>query len=268
MPVTDTETARTAARVAGEIVRTGFEEAFETSMKGSVDPVTDVDEKAERAIRDIIAEKSPDDLILGEEGGGSRWDSERIWIVDPLDGTVNFVHGVPQFAVSIALWEEGRPQLGVVLDVIRSEEFFAVSGQGATLNGKPISVSKTSDLENSLLGTGFPYDRRTHGAAYLAVVGDVLARARGMRRLGSAALDMCWVACGRFDGYWEHGGPHGVKPWDVAAGMLIVTEAGGKVTDETGAHNRLDARAFVATNDLIHETLREIVEARMPEHLR
>jgi myo-inositol-1(or 4)-monophosphatase len=258
MPVTDTETARTAARVAGEIVRTGFEEAFETSMKGSVDPVTDVDEKAENAIRGIIAEKSPDDMILGEEGGGSRWDSERIWIVDPLDGTVNFVHGVPQFAVSIALWEDGRPQLGVVLDVIRSEEFFAIRGEGATLNGRPISVSKTCELENSLLGTGFPYDRRTHGAAYLAVVGDVLASARGMRRLGSAALDMCW----------EHGGPHGVKPWDVAAGMLIVTEAGGEATDENGDHNRLDARAFIATNGLIHEPLRQIVEARMPEHLR
>lgn len=267
MQDTDVETARTAARVAGEIVRNGFKEAFATSMKGSVDPVTDVDERAEKAIREVIANRAPGDLILGEEGGGSRWDSDRIWIVDPLDGTVNFVHGVPQFSVSIALWEEGKPRVGVVLDVMRSEEFVAVIGQGATLNNSSVGVSGTQDLSDSLLVTGFPYDRRTHARAYLVVVADILESARGMRRLGSAALDLCWVACGRFDGYWEHGGKFGVKPWDIAAGMLIVTEAGGQVTDETGHFNQLETKAIVATNGLIHEELREIVAAKMPEHL-
>jgi myo-inositol-1(or 4)-monophosphatase len=175
---------------------------------------------------------------------------------------------VPQFSVSVALWEDGQPKVGVVLDVMRSEEFIAVLDQGATMSGRPIHVSTTAELKNSLLGTGFPYDRQQHARSYLEVVGDMLEQARGMRRLGSAALDMCWVACGRFDGYWEHGGTYGVKPWDVAAGMLIVTEAGGTATDESGNTNCLDAKAFVATNGLIHESMRQIVASRMPEHLR
>ncbi len=267
MQNTDVETARIAARVAAEIVRNGFKEAFETSMKGSVDPVTEIDERAEKAIRDVIADRNPGDLILGEEGGGSRWDSDRIWIVDPLDGTVNFVHGVPQFSVSVALWQEGQPRVGVVYDVMRSEEFVADPTQGATLNGAAIHVSGTEKMSDSLLATGFPYDRRTHARSYLEVVAEVLENARGMRRLGSAALDLCWVACGRFDGYWEHGGKFGVKPWDIAAGILIVTEAGGEVTDEDGITNQLDTKAIVATNGHIHEELRGIVKARMPEHL-
>lgn len=268
MTRSDADVAVTAARVGAEVVRQGFEHSFATEMKGSVDPVTNIDERAEQLIRRSITEHHPTDLILGEEGGGSRWDSDRVWIVDPLDGTVNFVHGVPQFAVSIALWEGGEPKVGVVLDVMRSEEFVAVADQGAKMNGHAIHVSTTGDLKNSLLGTGFPYDRQTHARAYLEVVGDMLERARGMRRIGSAALDMCWVACGRFDGYWEHGGTFGVKPWDVAAGMLIVTEAGGMVTDENGRNNRLDAKAFVATNGLIHESVRDIVASKMPAHLK
>lgn len=268
MRPSDAEIAVAAARVGSEVVRDGFEHSFDIAMKGSVDPVTNIDEHAEKIIRETILADRPDDLILGEEGGGSRWDSERVWIIDPLDGTVNFVHGVPQFSVSVALWESGQPQVGVVFDVMRSEEFVAVLDQGATMNAAPIQVSTTPELKDSLLGTGFPYDRQIHARAYLDVVADVLEHARGMRRLGSAALDMCWVACGRFDGYWEHGGTHGVKPWDVAAGMLIVAEAGGLATDEAGNHNRLDAGAFIASNSLIHEPLRRIVASRMPQHLK
>lgn len=268
MPTPDLGTALTAARIGAEVVRSGFDHAFETSMKGSVDPVTEVDERAEKVIRAVIEQQHPRDLILGEEGGGSRWDSDRVWIIDPLDGTVNFVHGVPHFSVSVALWETGRPRVGVVLDVIRSEEFAAAAGDGATINGKRILVSTTKSLSDSLLVTGFPYDRQIHARAYLAVVGDFLERARGIRRLGSAALDLCWVACGRFDGYWEHGGEHGVKPWDIAAGLLIVTEAGGTATDELGGRNHLDSRAIVATNGHIHSEVREIVASQMPEHLK
>ncbi len=264
----DIEIAVAAARKGAEIVRAGFSHSYETSMKGRVDPVTDVDEAAETAIRELLAGSRPDDRILGEEGGGSAWDSDRVWIIDPLDGTVNFVHGVPQFSVSIALWDQGKPCVGVVLDVMRGEEFVAVAGEGASLNGLPIQVSQTGRFNDSLLITGFPYDRQTHARAYLEVVADVLERARGMRRLGSAALDLAWVACGRFDGYWEHGGPHGIKPWDIAAGVLLVSEAGGIVTDDAGSSDRLDARAIVATNGLIHEDLRQIVANKMPAHLK
>lgn len=264
----DIETAIAAARTGAEIVRSGFSHSYETSMKGRVDPVTDVDEAAEAAIRTVLAERSPEDRVLGEEGGGSSWKSERVWIIDPLDGTVNFVHGVPHFSVSVALWDRGKPQVGVVLDVMREEEFVASAGTRATLNSTPIQVSTTKKLNDSLLITGFPYDRQTHARAYLEVVADVLEQARGMRRMGSAALDLAWVACGRFDGYWEHGGQHGIKPWDIAAGVLLVTEAGGTVTDETGALDRLDARAIVATNGLIHENLRQIVANKMPAHLK
>lgn len=263
----DIETAVAAARTGAKVVRSGFSHSYETSMKGQVDPVTDVDEAAEAAIRQVLDERHPDDRVLGEEGGGSSWESERVWIIDPLDGTVNFVHGVPQFSVSVALWDRGTPQVGVVLDVMNEEEFVAAVGLGATLNSTPIQVSTTAVLNDSLLITGFPYDRQTHARAYLEVVADVLEQAQGMRRLGSAALDLAWVACGRFDGYWEHGGPHGIKPWDIAAGVLLVNEAGGRVTDESGATDRLDARAIVATNGHIHEDLRQIVAKKMPAHL-
>ncbi len=256
-----------AARSGADEVRAGADTGFATSMKGDVDPVTEIDTRAESAIRAVISSHFPEDSVLGEEEGGSSWDQGRVWIIDPIDGTVNFVHGIPQYAVSVALWEDGAPLIGIVIDVARSEEFVAISGQGAFLNESPIAVSSTETIANSLLVTGFPYDRREHGSAYLDVVGDVLKVAQGVRRLGSAALDLAWVACGRFDGYWEHGGQHGVKPWDIAAGSLLVSEAGGVVTDELGVPNQLETKAIVATNGHIHEDLRRIVAERMPSHL-
>jgi myo-inositol-1(or 4)-monophosphatase len=181
---------------------------------------------------------------------------------------VNFVNRIPQVAVSVALWDNGEPLVGVVIDVSRQEEFVAAVGEGARNNGKPIHVSTTASLEDSLLVTGFPYDRQEHARAYLDVMEQVMTRTRGTRRMGAAALDLAWVACGRFDGYWEHGGPNGVKPWDAAAGMLLVTEAGGTATDSKGAVNDLEPAAFVVTNGKIHEDLRVIIDQYLPAHLR
>jgi myo-inositol-1(or 4)-monophosphatase len=257
-----------AARAGADVVAAGFHSSQEPELKGEVDPVTVIDRDAETAIRQSIAAHFPNDSVLGEEAGGPAWDQGRVWIIDPLDGTVNFVNGIPHVAVSVGLWQDGRPQVGVVTDVARDEEFVAVRGEGASLNGEPMRVSETADLENSLVATGFPYDRRRQAAAYLRVVEAVMMRSRGTRRIGAAALDLAWVACGRFDAYWEHGGQHGVKPWDLAAGVLLVTEAGGVVTDDEGMPDRLETRAVIASNGKVHEELREIVASTMPEHLR
>jgi myo-inositol-1(or 4)-monophosphatase len=249
-------------------VQTGFFQPFDTEMKGDVDPVTQVDRDAETAIRSVIGSHFPDDHVLGEEGGGDDWRHGRVWIVDPLDGTVNFVHRLPQVAVSVALWSDGRPLVGVIVDVARNDEFVAVAGEGATMNGETIHVSETTTLDRSLVSTGFPYDRREHAGAYLKVMEQVMKASQGTRRLGAAALDLAWLAAGRYDAYWEHGGPQGIKPWDVAAGMLLVTEAGGTYTNESGGLFQLEAKAHVASNGKVHDELRTIVANTMPEHLK
>lgn len=256
-----------AARAGADVVQTGFFEPLDTEMKGSVDPVTQVDEDSERAIRGVIATHFPEDAVLGEEGGGGDWRTGRVWIVDPLDGTVNYVNRIPQVAISVALWSDGEPIVGVIIDAARNEEFVAAKGQGASVDGREIHVSETASLDESVLVTGFPYDRREHAASYLKVLEEVMTRSRGTRRMGAAALDLAWVACGRFDAYWEHGGAYGIKPWDVAAGALLVTEAGGRFTNEAGDTNQLEARAHIASNGKVHEELREIVAMTMPPHL-
>ena len=256
-----------AARAGADIVQAGFFEPLETELKSAVDPVTQVDRNAEDAIRSVVASHFPEDGILGEERGGVDWRHGRVWIIDPLDGTVNYVHRIPQVAVSVALWDEGRPLVGVIVDVARNDEYVAVEGEGASLNGTTIEVSDTSRLDDSLVVTGFPYDRQEHAGAYLKVVEAVMLRSQGTRRMGAAALDLAWLAAGRFDAYWEHGGTAGIKPWDIAAGSLLLTEAGGTFTDETGSTNQLEARAFVGSNGKVHEDLRAIVVETMPEHL-
>ncbi len=264
----DVWVAARAARAGADVVQAGFFQQLDTELKGAVDPVTQVDRDAENAIRSAISSHFPNDAILGEEEGGADWRTGRVWIVDPLDGTVNYVHRLPLVAVSVALWDSGKPVVGVIIDVARNDEFVAVVGEGATLNGQAISVSNTALLQDSLVVKGFPYDRQERAAGYLAVVEEVMKVTQGTRRLGAAALDLAWLACGRFDGYWEHGGRHGIKPWDVAAGMLLVTEAGGAFSDESGSESQLEARAFVASNGKIQEELRSIIARTMPEHLR
>ena len=243
------------ARRAAVIVREGFRSATETHFKGEVDPVTRFDRAAETAIRELLEVEVPADQVLGEEEGGTGWDRGRVWIVDPLDGTVNFIHGIPQVSVSVALWEGGRPVVGVVRDVIGGEVFSAQSGRGAWLDGRRIAVSDVSDVGAALVATGFPYDRRERAGELAEVLGRVLAAVQGIRRFGSAALDLAWVAAGRFDAYWEYR----LAPWDTAAGQLLVEEAGGRVSDLAGQRYLPDAPALLATNGDLHDRLRSVI---------
>ncbi|MFO7547449.1 MAG: inositol monophosphatase family protein [Acidimicrobiia bacterium] len=260
----DLEVALAAARQGGTVVREAFGRPVAPDFKGDVNPVTDADRAAEEAILEVLHRERPGDGVLAEEGGEGHPTSERIWIVDPLDGTVNFVHGIPQVAVSVALWERGVPLVGVVLDPLRNEEFTAIAGLGASLDGRRVEVSGETRLDHSLIVTGFPYDRRERAAGYATTLGAVLAACQGVRRLGSAALDLAWVAAGRLDGYWEYG----LKPWDAAAGLLLVTEAGGIATDVGGADYLLDAVGVVAATPGVHRALLTVVAANLPDHLR
>jgi myo-inositol-1(or 4)-monophosphatase len=260
--MTDLDVALDAARAGADIVASGFRATVSAELKGAVDPVTETDRAAERAIVEVITEARPNDGILAEEGtevaDGRRG---RRWVIDPLDGTVNFVHGIPQVAVSVGLVDPEGGIAAVVLDPLRNEEFAAERGRGATLNGEPISVSRRAAFGDTVVVTGFPYDRREHGPAYAALVGRILQSVRGVRRLGSAALDLAWVAAGRFDGYWEFG----LSPWDIAAGSLLVVEAGGVLTDSRGGPaGHLD---IVASNGLIHDALRAVVAEGRPPHI-
>lgn len=259
----DLELALAAAAVGSKIVRTGFGSHGTIEQKGRLDPVTEVDRASERAIVRVITEHRPGDGILGEEGSVRPSDGRR-WIIDPLDGTVNFVHGVPFVAVSVALYDGHTPLVGVVQDPIRQDVFAAQNGQGATHNGKPIHVSNVAELHKALVVTGFPYDRDKRAEAYGATFSAVLAKVHGIRRTGSAALDFAWLAAGRFDGYWEYS----LGQWDIAAGALLVLEAGGVVTQATGEAYVPGIRHQVSANPHIHEDLRAIVEPTLPDHVR
>lgn len=257
--MTDLVLALEAVHAAGAVIRDMAGDVADPEYKGVVNPVTEVDRRAETAIIAVLAERHPDDGLLTEEGSDADSASGRRWVIDPLDGTVNYLHGIPHVGVSIALEDGDGPVVGVVLDVFRDEVFTAVRGEGARRDGSSIAVSPTDTLGRSLLVTGFPYDRRDHAGAYANVVAAVLERGQGVRRLGSAALDLAWVACGRFDGYWEVK----LQPWDVAAGFLIVSEAGGTLSSSDGGPaTHLDC---VVSNGLIHEELRQVVRGAMGE---
>jgi len=243
--------AHAAAARAGALVRARYRERQRVTFKSAVDLVTAVDHEAERLIVDTIAEAYPAHGIVAEESAPRAGSDPHRWYVDPIDGTTNFAHGYPHFAVSIGLAREDEMLLGVVYDPIREEIFTAVRGAGARLNGAPIGVSSVDDLDVALLGTGFPYDRREHGAFYVAFFLEAMRRSQGVRRGGSAALDLCWLAAGRLDAFWEWK----LKPWDVAAGRLVVEEAGGRVTDFAGAPHRLDGDETAASNGLLHSAL-------------
>ena len=242
-----------AAEAAGEILRSGFGREQAVRYKGEVDLVTEVDERAEEKIGGILREAFPDYGILAEEGGATAGGGEYRWIVDPIDGTVNFAHGLPAFCVSIALERAGEIVLGVVHDPIAEEVFVAERGGGATLNGRSIRVSGTDELIRALVATGFPYDRDTMPAA-LDLFGRFAVLTQGVRRIGSAALDVCYVAAGRLDGYYERG----VKPWDIAAGVLILEEAGGKATGFRGEGLDLEGLEIVASNTALHPSIVDV----------
>lgn len=262
-PVDDLTLAVEAARAGAAVVRAGFGRPLASTLKGEVDPVTEIDRAAEEAILGTILRQRPDDGTLAEESGGEGWREGRRWVVDPLDGTINYLHGIPHIAVSVALYQEGVGQVGVVVDVMRGDVYSAALGRGAFCNGEPLSVSAVADGDQALIATGFPYDRRRHASHYATTLAAVLSRFQGVRRMGTAALDLAWVAAGKYDGYWEFL----LGPWDMAAGLLLVTEAGGAVSDHHGAPVALDSTGVVASNGKMQRPLLEAVRSCLPPHL-
>ena len=252
------ETATEIVLRAGEIQMARRESGFRVAKKGAIDLVTEVDLECERMCRAVIAERFPEHDILAEELSSGPAEAARAshrWVFDPLDGTTNYAHGLPIFCSSLALEIDGRREVGAVYDPTRRELFTAERGGGAFLNGAPLQISGTTELLDALLVTGFPYDVHTQGEDLVGLFGAFLSKARAVRRLGSAALDLCYVAAGRFESFWEQ---H-LRPWDVAAGALIVTEAGGRVTGMDGSPFDPVAAHLVASNGHVHEQMLSVI---------
>jgi myo-inositol-1(or 4)-monophosphatase len=249
-------TAIEAVVRAGDVMMSRFGSDFRIDKKGTIDLVTEVDVAIERAFRGTIAERFPGHEVLGEEfGGAALVPAGPCWVFDPIDGTTNFAHGLPIFCSSIALEIAGVAEVAAVYDPTRRELFTAERRGGAFLNGRPLSVSSASDLVEALLVTGFPYDVHGRVDEIVGLFGAFVGRARAVRRLGSAALDLCYVAASRLDGFWEND----LKPWDIAGGSLIVEEAGGRVTDVFGGPFTSRSGSVLATNALLHESMLEVV---------
>jgi myo-inositol-1(or 4)-monophosphatase len=263
---------RQAALAAGAGMRQNYQKPHQITMKGTIDPVTETDYQCQEIIMAIIRQAFPDHGFLAEERvgegeaekrepAGLAWEADPAprcrWIIDPLDGTVNFAHGFPMFCASIAFEADGVLEYGVIYDPLRDELFEGKRGGGAFLNGRPIRVSGTARLERALIGTGFPYDIRERVPQTLARLGRMLATTQGVRRAGSAALDLGYVACGRLDGFFEEN----LKPWDTAAGILMVTEAGGKITTFDGGVYDLYAPNILASNGVLHDKIIDIITA-------
>lgn len=259
-PVRLRDAAVDFAREAGAIVRAGYGTVHAPERKGRIDLVTEYDKRSEALLLARIAERFPAHAVLAEESGAREAAGASVrWLVDPLDGTTNFAHNYPFFAVSVGVEVDGAMAAGAVYDPVRDELFAAAAGHGATLNGAPIRVSAVDALGDALLVTGFPYDVREHPERHLPAFTAFLLRAQGVRRDGSAALNLCYLAMGRFDGFWEH---H-LAPWDVGAGSLIVGEAGGLVTDLEGGPFRVDGRRILASNRRLHPAMIAVLaEAR------
>ncbi|WP_374335163.1 inositol monophosphatase family protein [Methyloversatilis sp.] len=259
-------TAVKAARRAGQIITRASQDVdlLKVSSKRQNDFVTEVDRAAEDAIIAILREAYPDHAILAEESGESGSTSEYRWIIDPLDGTTNFIHGTPQYAVSIGLEHRGQMQSGVVFDPLRNEMFTASRGRGAFLNDRRIRVSRRAKLGEALLGTGFPYRVWDHVDAYLGMFKELMQKTAGLRRPGAAALDLAWVACGRFDGFFEIG----LSPWDIAAGSLLVSEAGGLVGNLLGETGYMESGNMVAATPRIYPAILQAIEPHLTEALR
>jgi myo-inositol-1(or 4)-monophosphatase len=249
------EVAIEAAREAGAILRTEFDRPKTITYKGEVDIVTESDRRSEALIVNRLRAEFPDHGIVAEEGGsGAASGAEYCWHVDPLDGTTNFAHGYPCFAVSIGLLKAGEPIVAAVLNPFAGELFTASRGGGAFLNQKPIHVSPIETLADSLVCTGFPPKHRRNGRN-MNYYWEFTLRSHGVRRDGSAALDLCSVACGRFEAFWEFG----LSSWDTAAGMLLVTEAGGKVTDLSGGPHRPGGAELLASNGHVHLEIQQVI---------
>ncbi|MFZ1986318.1 MAG: inositol monophosphatase family protein [Desulfatitalea sp.] len=241
-----------AAYRAGRILNDHFGKTLQVTKKGAIDLVTEADLASEKAIIATITEVFADHSILAEESGASVGNGRDRWIIDPLDGTTNFAHRLPIFAVSIAYARDDVVLMGIVFNPANGELFTAVEDQGARLNDAPIFVSTTPTVGDSLLVTGFPYTVRSVSPTLtIERFTHCLTASQGVRRLGSAALDLCYVACGRFDGFWEEN----LKPWDTAAGMLIAREAGGRVTDYADQPFHIDDKQILATNTAIHQEM-------------
>ena len=259
-PIRKTELLQDAVRIsrlAGSLLKDRLLTDFSVMHKGDVDLVTEMDRSAQDLIEREILVKYPDHGILAEEDLDLHGSSGFLWIVDPLDGTTNYAHRFPAFSVSIAVVYEDETLCGVVYNPVSDEIFKAVSGEGASLNAMPLKVSDTGQLTDSLLGTGFPYEIRETPQPTLGYFERFVRKAQDIRRCGSAALDLCFVASGRLDGFWELG----LKPWDVAAGALIVREAGGKVTDFSGKELGMDVSQVLASNGNIHAQMMEVLKS-------
>ena len=252
-----------ALHKSGNIIKQGINKQKKLSYKGEIDLLTVTDKLVEKTITKLIKKKFPGHFILAEESGHkdapwrvSTHKDEYKWIIDPLDGTTNFFHSFPHVCTSIAVEKNGMIIMGGVYDPIRDELFFAERNKGAFLNKKRINVSRTRRLSQSLLITGFPYDRRRYAEYYLSFFRAFMMKCHGIRRAGSAALDFCYVACGRIDGFWEFK----LHPWDVAAGSLIVEEAGGRVTDFAGKKYTIYGTETLASNGFIHNEMRRVIK--------
>ena len=244
-----------AAREAGTLLLDQLGR-IQVELKGAIDLVTEADRASERLLVQRLHDLLPEAAILAEEGSGTSGSAGLRWVVDPLDGTTNYAHGYPVFCVSIALERSGATELGVVLDPTRDECFTARRGHGAFLNDEPIRVSATGKLDAALLVTGFPYDVRDTARDNLTQFRAFLKTARAVRRSGSAALDLCYVAAGRFDAFWEES----LAPWDMAAGALIVEEAGGRITGYRGEAHDIESGNILATNGHVHGEMQSILE--------
>jgi myo-inositol-1(or 4)-monophosphatase len=255
------EVAKDAARIGGEILKEAFGKLQESQidLKGKGDYVTDLDHRSEAAILERIQEAFPEHDICAEESGLKDQDSSYQWVIDPLDGTANYVQGIPLYAISIALVKGDQILIGVIFHPDRDELFWAVKGKGAFLNSAPIRITQKKKMAYSMLASGFPWRSKQYVDQYLTCFKDLFLEAAGIRRMGSAALDLAYTACGRFDGFWE------IKlgPWDVAAGILLVKEAGGIVTDFHGGKQYLKTGNVVAGNRIIHNHILKEVRAHL-----
>jgi myo-inositol-1(or 4)-monophosphatase len=260
------EIARDAAVAAAKILKENFGKitSKDIRVKSKNDFITYVDETSEKKIIEIIHNRYPDHEIFAEETGRRKKGGDYQWIVDPLDGTKNYINGIPVFSISIALLHKNKIILGLVYDPMHNEMFHAERNKGAYLNNRPIKVNNVSTLDNSLLGTGFPFKYKKYLSPYMRCFEELFLNCSGTRRMGSAAIDLSYVAMGRFEGFWELG----LSPWDIAAGAIIIKEAGGCITDFWKSNHYLENSFVVASNGLIHDQFISIIQKFFPKPIK